>query len=64
MLAMLVLSRRVNETVVFPDLGITVQVLLLKGGTVRLGIEAPREVAVLREELLGTSCPPRPPPAT
>jgi carbon storage regulator len=49
---MLVLSRRVNDRIVLPDLGITVVVLDVKGGRARLGIEAPPEVAVVREELL------------
>ena len=49
---MLVLSRRRNEKIVLPHLGITVQVVAIKPGVVRLGIEAPPEVAVCREELL------------
>jgi two-component system, OmpR family, response regulator len=49
---MLVLSRRLNEKVVFPGLGVTVQVVSVRPGVVRLGIEAPSEVQVLREELL------------
>jgi carbon storage regulator CsrA len=48
---MLVLSRRVGERIFFPSLGAYVQVLAVNGGTVRLGIEAPSEVPVLREEL-------------
>jgi carbon storage regulator CsrA len=48
---MLVLSRRLDEKILFPELGITVQVTEIKGGKVRLGIEAPAEVRVLREEL-------------
>jgi carbon storage regulator len=60
---MLVLSRRVNETVVFPGLGITVRVVRIKGGAVRLGIETPRGVAVLREELLNTTAVPCPAPS-
>ena len=52
---MLVLSRRLNEAIVFPGLDITVRVLQIEGGRIRLGIDAPRAVAVLREELLGTS---------
>jgi carbon storage regulator len=55
MLTMLILSRRVNETVVFPGLNITVRVVRIRGGSVRLGIEAPWGAAVLREELLGTT---------
>lgn len=48
---MLVLSRRCNETIVFPELGITVEVLRVKGNTVRLGIKAPDSVRILRGEL-------------
>jgi carbon storage regulator CsrA len=54
---MLVLSRRVREALVFPELGITVRILHLKGGAVRLGIEAPPEVRVLREELVPLRVP-------
>jgi carbon storage regulator CsrA len=49
---MLVLSRRQNQRVRFPELGISVQVLYIKGNTIRLGIEAPSHVRVLREELV------------
>jgi carbon storage regulator CsrA len=48
----LVLSRRLNEKIVLPGLGVTVQVVAVKNGVVRVGIEAPPEVRVLREELL------------
>lgn len=48
---MLVLSRRTNEKIVLPDLDVSVQVVAIKPGTVRLGIEAPREVKILREEV-------------
>ena len=48
---MLVLSRRVNEKIVFPTLGVSVQVVGVKGGLVRLGIAAPPEVHVLRGEV-------------
>lgn len=49
---MLVLSRRSNERVLFPTLDVAVQVLqVVKSNTVRLGIEAPPEVPVLRGEL-------------
>jgi carbon storage regulator CsrA len=50
---MLVLSRRLREKVVFPGLNLTVQVLAIQRGFVRLGIDAPLAVAVLREELVG-----------
>jgi carbon storage regulator CsrA len=47
----LVLSRRTNEKVLFPSINTAVQVVSIKGGAVRLGIEAPPEVTILRAEL-------------
>jgi carbon storage regulator len=47
---MLILTRRVGETLMIGD-EITVSVLSLKGGQVRVGINAPRNVAVHREEI-------------
>ena len=49
---MLVLSRRLGEKILFPGIGAYVKVVSVKGGTVRLCIEAPPEVLILREELL------------
>jgi carbon storage regulator CsrA len=48
----LVLSRRLNEQIVLPELNITIQIVAIKPGVVRIGIEAPPDVPVLREELL------------
>jgi carbon storage regulator CsrA len=48
---MLVLSRRPNDKICFPNLGISVGVLRVDGNNVRLGIEAPKDVKVLRHEL-------------
>lgn len=48
---MLVLSRSQNEKIVFPRLDITVQVLQIGKNKVRIGVKAPREVSVLRDEL-------------
>jgi carbon storage regulator len=48
---MLVLTRRLNEKVVFPGFQASVQVLSIHGNAVRLGIQAPRAVTVLREEI-------------
>jgi carbon storage regulator CsrA len=48
---MLVLSRRLNEKLVFPSIPATIQVVTIKPGAVRLGIDAPPEVTVLREEV-------------
>jgi carbon storage regulator CsrA len=50
---MLVLSRRLEERICFPDIGAFVQVVAIKPNLVRLAIEAPPAVAILREELLG-----------
>jgi len=48
---MLVLSRRLNEKILFPGIQATVQVVAIKSNVVRLGIDAPPEVAVLRAEV-------------
>lgn len=48
---MLVLSRRPSQGILIsPNIRITV--VSIKGNVVRLGVEAPREVEVVREELL------------
>ena len=48
---MLVLSRKENQTILI-DGGIKVTVVAIIGNKIRLGIEAPREVGVWREELV------------
>jgi carbon storage regulator CsrA len=52
---MLVLSRRLHEKILLPGLDIAVQVVAIKPGVVRLGIDAPPEVRICREELLDRS---------
>jgi len=47
---MLVLSRKVDQAVVIQG-GIVVKILEVSGDRVKLGISAPREVSILREEL-------------
>ena len=47
---MLVLSRKTNQTIVI-DGAIEIEVLKIKGNTVRLGIRAPSTIKVLRGEL-------------
>ena len=49
---MLVLGRKVNETITISD-NIRITVLCINGNRVRLGIEAPKNLTVIREELLG-----------
>ncbi len=48
---MLVLSRKIDERIVMPELNVTLTVLAIEGNTVRLGITAPTEIRVYREEL-------------
>ena len=48
---MLVLSRRIGERVLLPELQITITVVAIEGNTVRLGIAAPAEIPVYREEV-------------
>ncbi|EIU7197141.1 carbon storage regulator CsrA [Pseudomonas aeruginosa] len=47
---MLILARRVGETLMVGD-DVTVTVLGVKGNQVRIGVNAPKEVAVHREEI-------------
>jgi carbon storage regulator CsrA len=48
---MLVLSRKPGERIVVPHVGLAVTVLAIEGKAVRLGIAAPEDVAVYREEV-------------
>ena len=47
---MLILTRRVGETLVIGD-DVNVTVLGVKGNQIRIGVDAPREVTVHREEI-------------
>lgn len=47
---MLILTRRVGETLVIGD-DVTVTVLGVKGNQVRIGVNAPKDVSVHREEI-------------
>jgi len=48
---MLVLTRRIGEQIVMPGIGVSITVLESRAGAIRLGISAPAEIVVLRQEL-------------
>ena len=54
---MLVLSRRANDTIVLPELNVTIEILQLKGKHVRVGVDAPVEIKVLRGEIADSEEP-------
>ncbi len=49
---MLVLARQLNERIVLPTVPVTIEVVGIKPNGVRLGIDAPASVTILREEVL------------
>jgi carbon storage regulator len=49
---MLVLGRRVGEEIVLPQLGIKIAVTRIQHDRVSIGIEAPKDITILRKELL------------
>jgi carbon storage regulator len=54
---MLVLTRKPNEQIMVGD-SVCITILRTRGQRVRLGIQAPPGVAIMRGELLGRSMPP------
>ena len=52
---MLVLTRKIGETILVPSHGMSIQVISVKGRRVRLGIVAPRDTKVVRQEIAKTA---------
>lgn len=48
---MLVITRRQNQKIVFPDLGVSVTLVGARNGSARFGVDAPRDIKILREEI-------------
>lgn len=48
---MLILSRRINEKISLPDLGIEIKVAAIKPTSTKLGIRAPQSIRIMRSEL-------------
>ena len=48
---MLVLSRKENDKLLLPTLNISIEVVRIQGNSVRLGIDAPQDVPILRHEI-------------
>ena len=48
---MLVLTRKIDESIVIGE-NIVVKVIALENGVVKLGIDAPKEISIMRSELL------------
>jgi len=53
---MLVLTRKIGETIVVPSCNLTIQVLGVQGDKIRLGFTAPRETQIHRAEVWARIC--------
>ena len=57
-MGMLVLSRKLGEKILIGE-DIIIQVVRIQGGKVRIGVDAPEEISVVREEIKDRQCPQR-----
>jgi carbon storage regulator len=58
---MLVLSRKLGERILVPHCDLAVTIVAIDGNTVRLGLSAPAEVGIYREEVWQRVCSEREP---
>jgi carbon storage regulator CsrA len=58
---MLVLSRKLNESIIIGD-NVRIRIVGVRGNQIRLGIEAPDSVKIFREEILNEPATGRPEP--
>jgi carbon storage regulator len=49
---MLVLARKMGQSIEIPNEGITIQVLAVRGNRVQIGITAPNSTRIIRQEIL------------
>ncbi len=54
---MLVLSRKEDQSIVFPNLGITVEIVRVHGNKVSVGVAAPKAIRIVRGELQAGAYP-------
>lgn len=54
---MLVLSRKEDQSIVFPNLGISIEIVRVQGNKVCVGVEAPKAIRVVRGELQSVADP-------
>jgi len=48
---MLVISRRSTDRISFPQIGITIHFIRVQGGSAKVGIDAPRDIQIVRDEI-------------
>src|SRR5262245_24170636 len=52
---MLVLTRRTREKILIPAISTSVQILNIRSNAVRLGIDAPSDISIVRDEIAGAN---------
>lgn len=52
---MLILNRRERQSILVPELGMKITVVEIRNGCVRIGLEAPRDVRIVRDDAKNTT---------